>query len=341
MRVLDYVLLLASSVPQINYAHSCLDVEDCDLCGLYVQSGSRANELSNQLPQSINMVVIDLKDDNGNITYRENLNTNDVNLKDLVKALKSKGIYTVARIVVFKDNKKAKEDPSMAIRNKDGTICYDKTGTAWLNPYNERVFDYVINISRLAVSLGFDEIQYDYIRFCSEKNFNISGLTKHDAKYGKNRIEIINEFISKAYNIIHNMGCKLSVDVFGCTIPHIYSTWEQDIKVLGQDYETIAKTVDYICPMIYPSHWCPVSRFKYPDLYPYDIVKYVMEVSNEYVEPEKVRAWIQGFTLKRGKYQIYTLKEVQAQINALRELGYKSFCIWYGKAHHDILKECL
>ena len=124
---------------------------------------------------------------------------------------------------------------------------------SWLNPYNREVQKYLIKLAKKAIKAGFDEVQYDYIRFSAYKSLNETDIAENFII--KSKVEIINDFLKKATKKVHKHGGKISADVFGCIIPYLFSGWEDNAAVLGQDYEKIAAIVDYICPMVYPSHF--------------------------------------------------------------------------------------
>ncbi|MDR3030900.1 MAG: putative glycoside hydrolase, partial [Holosporales bacterium] len=220
-----------------------------------------------------------------------------------------------------------------------------KEGSIWLNPYDKRSWEYIVNIAKKAAEIGFDEIQFDYVRFSPYKNENIvlGNLAKTVSK-----IEIINQFFDYAIKELHPLGVKVSVDAFGCIIPE---TLGNDTKIssanLGQDYISLAKKVDYICPMIYPSHW-PIGSLgtKYPDLAPYQIVynsmKKAIESSKSSGAKAIIRPWAQAFTaswLQARAYQKYTKKQINEQIKAVYDVGLIEWSLWNPRANYDIFVE--
>lgn len=315
-----------------------LKCENFDIKAIYVGASDKiASKIPFAKKNSINAFVIDVKNDLGEITcnfgtYKSNRNIKDMN--SLLSKLKKEGIYTIARIVVFKDKLKIEENPNLAIKNKEGSIYIDKEKKRWLNPYLQETQNYIIDIAKSAAKAGFDEIQFDYIRFPpfqSLYNTNIENYLKE-----KSKIQLINEFLKKAVNELHKLNVKVSVDVFGCVIPNCMGELTQkSAENLGQNYEDIAKIADYICPMIYPSHW-PIDSFnvKYPDLEPFTIIKKSMQLSKKalgLIHSQKVRPYLQAFTatwLKKGHWQIYKQKQVQMQIDALKYSHISQFCLW-------------
>ncbi len=315
-----------------------LKCENFEIRAIYVgASGKIVNKIQFAKKHSINAFVIDVKNDIGEITcdlgnYKSNKNIGDI--RSLLMKLKKEGIYTIARIVVFKDKSKIEEDPNLAIKNKDGSIYIDKEKKSWLNPYSTEAQNYIIDIAKLATKAGFDEIQFDYIRFPPFKNLYQTKI-ENDLKT-VSKVQLINEFLKKAVNELHKLNVKVSVDVFGCIIPDCMGKLTQESSEnLGQNYKDIAEIADYICPMIYPSHW-PIDSFnvEYPDLDPFTIVKKSMELSKKALglgHSQKVRPYLQAFSatwLKKGSWKFYKQKEVQSQIDALRYSQISQFCLW-------------
>lgn len=313
-----------------------------DIRGLYVGAARNISgniKIAKQL--GLNAFIIDIKTDSGEITCdlgNPSLKSNNFikNIKPLLNNLKKQGIYTIARIVTFKD--KARND--LLIKNRDGSIYHDKEHVSWLNPYNPKVWDYIIEVAELAATAGFDEIQFDYIRFPPFKSIEKTEIYNNLKQKG--RIELINDFLDVIVPRLHKFGVKVSVDVFGCIIPE---SMGNDSRIssqnLGQDYAAIASRVDYICPMIYPSHWQSDSLgLKTPDLQPYGVVEKSLKCSKKILGKlsSKVRPWIQAFSatwLKPGTWQDYKRKQIDEQINAAKSVGVNSFSIWNSKCSYN------
>ncbi len=258
----------------------------------------------------------------------------------LMDKLYEHNIYPIARIVTFKDNYLAKNKTEYAIKNQDGSLWKYKN-IAWLNPFNNKSWDYMANIASTAVLDGFKEVQFDYIRFEATsrlKNASFGGYDKD-----KTRKDAVLEYIDFINKKVKPLGAKISADVFGTII-----TSELDAKNLGQDYLKMAENIDVICPMIYPSHYgrgfYDIPKGAYPDLYPYNIVKGFMTDSAELLatsEKDKVaivRPWLQAFTasyLGTGKYKPYGRKELREQIVATYETGLDEWILWHAGVHYD------
>ncbi|MBR1735076.1 MAG: hypothetical protein IJ730_06510 [Alphaproteobacteria bacterium] len=284
-----------------------------------------------------NAVVIDVKDDFGILFPDLPISQNSKNkfisnnkLKNVLIKLKNKGIYTIARIVALKEF--VRQD--LCIKDENGNVMIDKEKTSWMDPRNEEVIKYLEEICVSAIKIGFDEIQLDYVRFSPY-------FTKIDSSNNV-RIDAINNFIDKICNSIHKVGGKVSVCVFGCVIDKSVDTdnnkdqAKKSSKILGQDYIEIAKRADFICPMIYPSHY-PLNTpcgIKYPDLEPYNTISKCLELSNNTLKNRSnikavVRPYLQAFTASWLKYHIrYGKKEIQEQINAIYDKGLNQWSLF-------------
>ena len=184
----------------------------------------------------------------------------------LIRKCKEHGIYLIGRIVAFKDPFLAENRQDLALTDKNGNIFRDKSGLAWVNPYKREVWDYLLEIARQAASVGFDEIQFDYIRFSTD-----AGMSKVD--FGEDALEqdkedVITEFTIYAAQELHDMGVPLSADVYGVIIDS-----KLDASIVGQNYYEMAKHLDYISPMVYPSHYGPGNLgLAVPDAQPYETI---------------------------------------------------------------------
>ena len=207
----------------------------------------------------LNTMVIDVKNDEGRVVYdMDSAFVREIgavkeyvsDMPGLIRKCKEHGIYLIARIVAFKDPFLAENRQDLALTDKNGNIFRDKSGLAWVNPYKREVWDYLLEIARQAASVGFDEIQFDYIRFSTD-----AGMSKVD--FGEDALEqdkedVITEFTIYAAQELHDMGVPLSADVYGVIIDS-----KLDASIVGQNYYEMAKHLDYISPMVYPSHYGP------------------------------------------------------------------------------------
>jgi hypothetical protein len=312
--------------------------------GIYVTSAIAGSELLDELitladTTEINTMVIDIKDDHGKITYkmesalaREIGSTTNIisDIESFVKKLKDRNIYLIARIVAFKDPYLADQRRDLAIKNKNGSMYLDNNGEGWVNPYNHKVWEYLIEVASQAAAVGFDEIQFDYIRFSTGNGIANADFGK--AAKDKTKEEIIIEFTKYAYENLKPLGVYVSADVYGTIISSSI-----DAGLVGQNFVEMAKYLDYICPMIYPSHFGEGNYgIKYPDLEPMNIIRKALTASKEKLEqlPEDehsaiVRPWLQDFTATWiENHMEYGGDELREQIEGVYGAGYDEWLLW-------------
>lgn len=286
----------------------------------------------------LNAVVIDIKDDHGRMCYRSDIPIiNEVDayyqpvpisdIREVLADLKSKNIYPIARIVVFKDPYLAKAKPEWAIRANSGGIWTEK-GVAWINPFQEEVWDYNIAIAKEAALLGFREIQFDYIRF-PENARRVDQEAYYPGQDGRIKDDAVKGFLQRAREQLADYNVHFACDVFGV----IATSWG-DADQIGQIWETFAPEVDYQCPMIYPSHYGP-GYFGYPvpDAVPAGTVTRALtdalKRNAPLAEPAIIRPWLQSFTATWIRGHIpYGPYEVRQQIDAALALGIEEYMIW-------------
>lgn len=302
----------------------------------------------------LNAIVIDIKsdlrDDLGLIYYdsqvpivKELGTARDImDIRAILAETKKRGIYTIARVHIFShDNVLADARPDWAAKDrKTGEVFADyPTSTiryAWLDPWNQNVWDYNIQLSVEAAQLGFDEINYDYIRFPS---LEFSAEDKERLQLSKEpstaeeRFNNIAAVLERSQRAINGAGAFLSADVFG------YTTWQPG-SLIGQDLARMADHVDYLCPMVYPSHYNPGELgFDNPAEHPYEIVYDSLQKGKLQVEGKRalLRPWLQEFTLVWVPDHLiveYGPEEVRAQIKAVEDLGDNAGWILYDSANN-------
>ncbi|HZG87270.1 putative glycoside hydrolase [Paenibacillus sp.] len=325
-----------------------------DIKGVYVSShaltGAKWRNIVNLLQNTeLNAVVIDVKNDYGRITYPSQVETakalgSDANAKvrdmgNVIKTLKQQGIYTIARIVTFKDPYAVSKKTEWAIRTKSGAVWKNKKGLAWLDPYKEETWRYNIDLAKEAIGLGFDEVQFDYVRFPEQV-----GDLKRNAAFandnGETKDQIIQRFLRTASQEIHAVGGRVSADVFGLT------TTTKNGMGIGQKWELLVQEVDVVSPMIYPSHYATGSYgVKHPDLRPYTIVSMAVKDARARSEALKrngehaaqIRPWLQQFTATWvHPHQKYGKEEVREQIRALKEQGIHQYLLWNANCNYAL-----
>lgn len=230
----------------------------------------------------LNALVIDVKNDDGRVVYEmdtpmvSEIGSSKKLVSDmpgLIQKCKEHDIYLIARIVAFKDPFLAENRTDLALHDESGNLFRDSSGLAWVNPYKEEVWKYLLEIAEEAVAIGFDEIQFDYIRFATD-----SGMKNVDfgpEAEGKSREAVITEFVEYASERLHSQGIPVSADVYGIVIDS-----ELDASLVGQNYYEMSKYLDYISPMVYPSHYGPGNLgLAVPDAQPYETIYRSMSAS--------------------------------------------------------------
>jgi hypothetical protein len=280
----------------------------------------------------LNAMVIDIKDEAGYATYNTGVRAYHEagavrvrirELEGLLHMAKANGVYTIARLVVFNDSALARANPDFAVKTRDGRIWRDHRGCAWTDPFRPEVWEYNIDLAVEAASLGFDEIQYDYVRFPTDGNMQDCVFSRPSGPGNANRIQAINEFLSYGRDRLAPYGARTSADVFGIICSTRYDS------SLGQVLEDVAALVDYVSPMIYPSHYGPGHfGLANPNAAPYATVKGALSDALKRLGPEgaaQLRPWLQDFTLGSPPYGA---AEVLDQIRATHELGIKGWLLW-------------
>ena len=287
----------------------------------------------------LNAVVIDVKADTGKITYQMNcpifedsqVYSNDYkDMLTLVQTLKEHGIYTIARIVCFKDNYVGTIHPEYMLYNKDGSIYQDNEGNHWINPYNQEAWAYILEIAKQAVVDGFDEICFDYIRVATN---GMNGVDFGEIAQEMTLQEAMTAFTKYVCNHLKPMGAFVSASVYGTVIRS-----KVDAELIGQNYVEMARYLDYICPMIYPSHYAnSYAGISVPDAKPYDLVfseltasqKQLAVLENQQETYAEVRPWLQAFTANWIKGHIkYTGSIIRKQVDATNDVGYSTWLLW-------------
>ena len=316
--------------------------------GIYVSGPVAGIERMDELIQlvdetELNALVIDVKNDEGRVTYKMQservlqLEAGVRYIRDmeaLVQKCKEKGIYLIARVVAFKDPYLAEKCPEYAVKLKSGEIFRDGKGLAWVNPYNREVWEYLLEISKEAAKIGFDEIQFDYIRFSTDLKSDKLDFGEESLTVSKT--DIITQFTEYAYEELSKLGVYVSADVYGTVIDN-----KIDQEIVGQDYAKMAERLDYICPMVYPSHYGNgVYGIAIPDAKPYETVNAAMNAARMQIEQDKAmnpvsneyaqnRAWLQSFTATWVNGHItYGPEQIRAQIEGAKDAGCEEWILW-------------
>jgi hypothetical protein len=278
----------------------------------------------------INALVIDVKGDRGIVPYKSAVKlAADVgaqkiitvkDVKELIKSLKEKGIYTIARIVVFKDNLLGIARPDLTIKTADGTIWKDRENLIWVDPSKREVWDYVISIAVEAAQIGFDEVQFDYVRFPDKK-----GLAFSIPNTEENRVNAISGFLSEARKQLLPYNVFLSADIFG------YVCWNLNDTFIGQKLKDLSLIVDYMSPMLYPSGFqFGIPGYRVPVAHPYEIVYLSLKRSQERTNlpSNRFRPWLQAFRDYAFDRRHFNAKEIREQIDAAEKFGSHGWMLW-------------
>jgi hypothetical protein len=287
----------------------------------------------------INAIVLDMKDEFGlnfrttNAEWAKNAGAHGAvrNLKALLDTLKAHDILPIARLVVFNDSVTARVHPDWTIRTPDGATWRDKTGAAWVNPYQRGAWDYNIGIAEELVKLGFGEIQFDYIRFPEPYKSlptqvfpNSKGVSKPDNLAG---------FLKEAKTRLNALGVRSTADIFG-----LVTTVKGPLEI-GQWWEKVAPVTDVVLPMVYPSHY-PRGSFGIarPNAEPYKVMKFALDAAYDRDQklgiktPEHVRPWIQAFSLGQPPYGA---EEIRQQKQAIYDAGFDGWVLWSPGSKYD------
>lgn len=279
----------------------------------------------------LNSVIIDVKDYSGRISFKtDNSDLNNIgspenrisDIKEFIDELHDKKIYAIARISVFQDGYLAKTEPKLAVKNKNGGIWKDNKGVAWLDPANPEVWDYIIKIGREAEKVGFDELNFDYIRFPSDGKLENARYDFWDEKTPK--AEVIKSFFAYLYDNLKDLPIPLSADLFGLT------TIRTDDMNIGQILENAIPYFDYISPMVYPSHYpSGFDGYKNPASRPYEVIiaslnRAVERLNAASSSPLKLRPWLQDFDLGAD----YNAEMIKKEKQAVYDAGLDSWLMW-------------
>ena len=278
----------------------------------------------------LNTLAIDVKGDRGMIPYKSSIPLaaevgaqRTITVKEmapLMRSLKAKGIYTIARIVVFKDNLLAQARPDWAVKTPGGEIWRDRETLAWVDPFNKQVWDHNINIAVEAAQYGFDEIQFDYVRFP-----DASGLQFSMPNTEENRVKAVSGFLTEARRRLIPYNVFLSADIFG------YVCWNLNDTKIGQRLEDLVAHLDYICPMLYPSGFqYGIPGYRNPVANPYEIVYLSLKRARERTNlpSHRFRPWLQAFRDYAFDRRYFNDREIMDEVKAAEGFGSHGWMLW-------------
>ena len=314
--------------------------------GLYVSAHSvalkgRLDELIELAKENnINAFIIDVKGDYGELTfpmsdeinkYTKSANKSPIikDIEPVIKKLKDNGIYAIARIVSFKDTIYAKENPDKIIVYKDGGKAFTNSdGLVWVSAYDKNLWKYNVTVAKEAAKVGFNEIQFDYVRFPASNGGKLDKVLNYRNIENMTKAEAIQKYLNYAKKELDSYNVYISADIYG----QVGSS--SDDMALGQFWEAVSSEVDYVSPMMYPSHYGKgVYGLAVPDANPYKTIyastKDSINRNNNIDSPAIIRPWIQAFTATWVKGHInYGPTEIKEQIKALKDLGVEEYILW-------------
>jgi len=282
-----------------------------------------------------NAVVIDAKGDHGWISYPTKISLaheigaarpSAKDFETVMHEFKRRNVYTIARLVTFKDNPFSKSYLEYAVKSSSpngSTLWLDREQLGWSDPFLRPVWDYNIQVAMEAAQMGFDEIQFDYVRFPTPSQAGVPLFSQEASKEA--RIAAIAGFLSAVCGQLKPFEVKVAADVFG------YTCWRKDDTQIGQDIDRMAEYLDVLSPMLYPSTFgSGIPGYKFAIAHPYEVV---YESARRAVERLSdfncaVRPWIQDFPDYRFDKRVYDQEEIQAQVKGCFDAGSNGFMVW-------------
>jgi hypothetical protein len=277
----------------------------------------------------LNSIIIDIKDYTGMVSYDveepefvPNTSCFVKDMKEIVKGLHERDIYVIGRVTVFQDSTYTKAHPELAVKKKDGTTWRDRKGLAFVDVGAEPYWEHMSTLAKQAYEDGFDEINFDYIRYPSDGNMTDIWFSQSPASTTK--VANLERFFKYLSENIPQDKPVISGDLFGMT------TTNNDDLNIGQKLEVALKYFDYVYPMVYPSHYPATwNGFAKPAEHPGEVVKIAMQgavnkANAASTTPDKLCTWIQDFDLGAT----YTPAMVRAQIQATYDVGLKCWLLW-------------
>jgi len=279
----------------------------------------------------LNSLIIDVKDYSGRISFKVSdpilvevgATENRIpDIQEFIRYLHQKEIYVIARISVFQDPYLVKVRPDLAVKDLLGNVWKDRKGITWIDPASREAWDYTVRIAKETEKVGFDELNFDYIRFPSDGNMQDISYDFWDESIPKS--VIMRDFFEYLAKELKETDIPLSADLFGMTTSH------GDGLNIGQILEYAAPYFDYLAPMVYPSHYPKTfNGYANPADNPYEIVKYAMDMGvtkliNASSSPFKLRPWLQDFDLGAT----YDASMIRKQKQAVYDAGLTSWMLW-------------
>lgn len=292
---------------------------------------------------NMNALVIDVKDDRGMLLFNMDIPLakeigadKRVLVKDmpaLMAELKKHNLYLIARIVTFKDDPLATAKPEWAVK-RGGVIFHDRENLRWIDAFRKEAWEYNIAIAKAAAQAGFDEVQFDYVRFPDKKGIEFSQPNTME-----NRVQAISSFLETAHKELAPFNVMVAADIFG------YVPWNENDTDIGQDINKITHAVDVVSLMLYPSGFqFGIPNYRNPVQHPYEIINLTLKEAQKRTNasPAKFRPWLQAFRDYAFDGGQFTEGRMHSQIKATNDFGGSGYMFWnprnvYAKGSFDIV----
>jgi nucleoid-associated protein YgaU len=287
----------------------------------------------------LNAVVIDAKSDDGLLSYPTQVTlAREIgaarpmakDFEGVLAQLRSRGIYTIARIVTFKDALLAKSIPEYAVTHSNpADALTDQEGLNWADPFLQPVWDYQIQLGVEAAQMGFNEILFSQVRFPNPSQTGTLHFAQEATREA--RVTAVTGFLSMAKGQLQPLGVKVAADTLG------YTCWRKDDSLIGQDIERMSHYLDVLCPMLYPSTFgSGIPGYKDAIAYPYEVVYQSAQHAVQRVASTgcRVRPWIQDFPDYRFDKRVYSKEEIQAQIRGCFDAGCAGYMVWDNRVRY-------
>lgn len=311
--------------------------------GIHIPFGMQPDQVRDLIDMvgktEVNSIVIDVKAEKGKVAWDSQVplakqigapTNHGIDLSEVVGRCKTQNIYCIARMPVFQDNLLASTRPNQAIRYTNGVVYTETAGQQWLNPYLTENWDYAIALAKEITAMGFDEIQFDYVRFPGR----VGGIDYGTENTEEKRIAAIAGFLARAQKELRPTGIYISADVFGLT------TATDDDQNTGQRLRDLGPYVDYISPMVYPDTWVDAADLLTRGLQipncteanrcPYDVIFNSFKRASEKTS-SKVRLWLQAYS-GRGDFGV---AQYRIQKKAAADAGSYGWMFWNGQGIYD------
>lgn len=279
---------------------------------------------------NMNALVLDVKGDRGFIPFKVHLPlAKEIGAQDTIlwkdypaflQKLKDQGLYLIARIVVFKDHPLATAKPQWAAKKKGGGVYIDREKLRWTDPFIKEVWDYNIAIAKIAAQIGFDEVQFDYVRFPDTRRAAFSRPATVET-----RTKAITGFLEAAYKALIPYNVFVAADIFG------YVPWNENDTDIGQQIVPVMNAVDIVSLMVYPSGYhLGIPKYRNPVKHPYEIVylTHKRALERTKVSPLRFRPWLQAFRDYAFRGGDFKEARMRTQIKAADDFGASGFMFW-------------